>query len=150
MDFKYLSVNERSTIELAQNIESEKFKNMVICLNGDLGSGKTLFSKAFANSLGIRDNITSPTFNIVKEYNSGEMPLIHMDFYRLDNYTEDFGIEEYFTKNSICLIEWPDIIQNRLPDDRLEIYFHIIDENKRKIILKAYGEKYISLCESVL
>ena len=69
--YKYTSRNENDTVALAQNIESEKFPNMVICLDGELGSGKTVFVKGFAHALGIEDNITSPTFNIIKEYNSG-------------------------------------------------------------------------------
>ena len=79
VDYKVTSFDEKETIELAENLESEKFPNMVICLKGDLGSGKTVFAKGFANALGITDTITSPTFNIVKEYYNGEMPLFHMD-----------------------------------------------------------------------
>ena len=65
MDYKYNVYDESETIELAENIESEHFPNMVICLNGDLGSGKTIFTKAFAKALGIHESITSPTFNII-------------------------------------------------------------------------------------
>ena len=90
---------------LAENIESEKFPGMVICLNGELGSGKTVFVKGFAASLGIEDNITSPTFTIVKEYVSGEMPLYHMDVYRIGD-NEDFGVEDYLTQDG--LLELPD------------------------------------------
>ena len=79
MQYKITTYSEDETMELAQNIESEKFPNMVICLDGELGSGKTVFVKGFAHALGIEDNITSPTFNIIKEYNSGELPLYHMD-----------------------------------------------------------------------
>ena len=75
MDYKYTSKDEMDTLELAQNIESEKFPNMVICLNGELGTGKTVFVKGFAQALGIEETITSPTFNIVKEYEMGELPL---------------------------------------------------------------------------
>ena len=100
MEYKLTSLDERETIEFAENLESEKFPNMVICLKGDLGSGKTVFTKGFANALGITDTITSPTFNIVKEYYSGEMPLFHMDVYRIDeaNVQIDFG--EYFVKST--------------------------------------------------
>lgn len=150
MEYKYISNSEKDTITLAQNIESEKFKNMVICLNGDLGSGKTLFSKAFAKSLGIKESITSPTFTIVKEYENAEMSLIHMDVYRLEDNNNDFGIEDYFNSEGICLIEWAEMIESKLPKERLDIEFKIINENRRAVILKAYGEKYESLCESVL
>ena len=84
MEYKFTSNSEEDTFVLAQNFESEKFKNMVICLIGELGSGKTVFTKGFADGLGIEENITSPTFNIIKEYTSGEMDLYHMDVYRLD------------------------------------------------------------------
>ena len=83
MQYKYTSKNEQDTIELAQNIESEKFPGMVICLDGELGSGKTVFVKGFAKAMGITDTITSPTFNLIKEYESNEGKLCHMDVYRL-------------------------------------------------------------------
>ena len=105
MQYKITTYSEDDTIELAQNIESEKFPNMVICLIGDLGSGKTVFAKAFAQALGINDNITSPTFNIIKEYDGGEMRMFHMDVYRLSDVKQDLGIEEYFTKRGVCIIE---------------------------------------------
>ena len=123
--YKYTSRSEKETIELAENIESEKFPNMVICLEGDLGSGKTVFTKGFANSLGIEETITSPTFNIIKEYTTGEMELYHMDVYRLDGAKEDLGIEEYFTRGGVTIIEWADMIQDILPEERLEIRFKI-------------------------
>ena len=93
MEYKVTMKDEYDTIELAQNLESEKFPNMIICLNGELGSGKTLFTKGFAKALGIKDNITSPTFSIIKEY-AGELPLYHMDVYRLDGNTNGVNIEE--------------------------------------------------------
>ena len=68
MEYKITVKDETDTIELAQNFESEKFPNMIICLNGELGSGKTVFAKGFANALGVKDNVTSPTFSIIKEY----------------------------------------------------------------------------------
>ena len=78
MEYRLTMRSEMETIELAQNLESEKFPNMVICLNGELGSGKTIFTKGFANALGIEETVTSPTFNIIKEYD-GELPLYHID-----------------------------------------------------------------------
>ena len=114
MDYKIISHNELDTIELAQNIESEKFPNMVICLDGELGSGKTVFTKAFASAMEIEDTITSPTFTIIKEY-EGDMPLFHMDVYRLDGNTDGIGIEEYFNKNGVVIIEWASTKKNILP-----------------------------------
>lgn len=149
MDYKFTSNSDMDTIELAQNIESEKFPNMVICLYGDLGSGKTLFTKAFAKSMGIDENITSPTFNIIKEY-KGELDLYHMDVYRLSELKEDLGIIEYFNKNGVTIIEWADLIPEILPENRLDIKIKIIDENKRVFQIIPYGSEYENLCERVL
>lgn len=150
MEYKITVHSELETIELAQNIESEKFPNMIICLNGELGSGKTVFTKGFASSLGITDNITSPTYNIIKEYENGEMPLYHMDVYRLDGNAEGVGIEEYFTKNGVVIIEWADTIKDILPDERLDIKFKVVGENKRILVITPYGRAYEELCEAVL
>ena len=150
MEFKVTSNNEYDTIELAQNLESEKFPNMIICLTGDLGSGKTVFAKGFANALGISEVVNSPTFTIIKEYLEGEMPLYHMDVYRLDGNTDGIGIEEYFNKNGVVIIEWAETIKDILPKERLEISFKIVDENKRVLLIKPFGKAYEDLCEAVL
>lgn len=151
MNYKITSNSDMDTIELAQNIESEKFPNMVICLEGDLGSGKTLFAKAFAKSMGIVDNITSPTFNIIKEYDGEEgCKLFHMDVYRLSESKEDMGIEEYFTKKGITIIEWADLISDILPKNRLDIKIKIVGENRRVFLITPHGAKYEDLCERVL
>ena len=149
MEYKITTRNELETIELAQNFESEKFPNMIICLDGELGSGKTVFTKGIANALGINESITSPTYTIIKEYD-GELPLYHIDVYRLDGNTEGVGIEEYFTKGGVVVIEWADTIKDILPKERLEIEFRVVDENKRVLILTPYGKKYEELCEAVL
>ena len=145
MDYKYTSRNETDTLEIAQNIESEKFPNMVICLIGELGSGKTMFVKGFAHALGLEENITSPTFNLVKEYLNGEMPLYHMDVYRLEGSNENVGIEDYFFKNGVTIIEWSDMITDLLPEERLEIEFKVVNENTRILYFKPYGKRYDDL-----
>ena len=117
MEYKFTSHSEYETLELAQNFESEKFPNMVICLTGDLGSGKTMFTKAFAQALEVTEEVTSPTFNIIKEYESGEIPLYHMDVYRLDGKVDELGIEEYYTKKGVTIIEWADLIEDYLKTD---------------------------------
>ena len=150
MDFKYISRDIEDTLTLAENIESEKFPNMVICLDGELGSGKTVFVKGFAKALGIDENITSPTFNIIKEYNNGELPLYHMDVYRLDEVEEDIGIKDYFKKGGVTIIDWSEMIKDELPEERLEIIIKIIDENTRSFIFKPYGTVYEEICESIL
>ena len=152
MDYKLTTYSEEETIELAQNIESEKFPNMVICLRGDLGSGKTVFTKGFAKALEVKEEVTSPTFNIIKEYTTGVFPLFHMDVYRLDGNVEDLGIEEYYTKKGITIIEWADMIPDYLPEERLDIKIKNSseDEDKRIITIKPYGAAYEELCEAIL
>jgi len=150
MDYKLTTNREEETIEIAQNIESEKFPNMVICLIGDLGSGKTIFTKGFADALGIEENITSPTFNIIKEYNNEEMNLYHMDLYRLEGDVRNLGLEEYFEKDGVVIIEWADMIEDYLPEERLEIRFKVVDEDTRVLIFKPYGTKYEEICEAIL
>ena len=150
MEYKYTTKSITETVRLAENIESEKWENMVICLNGELGSGKTVFTKGFAQAMAIKETITSPTFNIIKEYPEGELPLYHMDVYRLEENDDTIDFDEYFNKGGVTIIEWAEIIQNKLPKERLEITFNIIDENTRVLVFKAYGEKYDELCQAVL
>ena len=150
MDYKYTAYTESESNELAENIESEKFPGMVICLNGELGSGKTVFTKGFANALGIDETITSPTFNIIKEYPNGELPLYHMDVYRLEENIESTGILDYFDKDGVVIIEWADLIKDYLPDERLDIFFKVTEEDKRIMKFVPYGEKYEEICEDAL
>ncbi len=150
MDYKYIANDESDTIGLAENIESEHFPGMVICLNGELGSGKTVFTKAFANALGISDDVTSPTFNIIKEYPNGELPLYHMDVYRLEGKVNELGLDEYFDGDGVTIIEWADMITEHLPKERLDISIRVTGEDTRVFILKPYGKKYEDICEAIL
>lgn len=147
-EYKITIRDEEDLIELAQNIESEKFPNMVICLNGELGSGKTVFAKAFASAMGI-DEVSSPTFSIIKEY-VGELPFYHMDVYRVEKNVENLGIEEYFTKGGVTIIEWAGMIKEYLPKERLDIKIKVTGENTRLVILTPHGEEYNSVCEAVI
>ena len=147
-EYKVTTYSEEETLAVAQNIESEKFPNMIITLNGDLGSGKTVFTKGLAHAMGI-DSVTSPTFNIVKEY-EGELPLYHMDLYRVENNIDNLGLEESFTEGGIVVIDWADMIKEYLPKERLDVKIKIVDENTRVLIFIPHGEKYEQLCEAAL
>lgn len=146
--YKITTRNDEETIEVAQNLESEKFPNMVICLNGDLGSGKTVFTKGFASAMAIEE-VTSPTFNIIKEY-VGELPLYHIDVYRTNGKIDNLGIEEYFDKGGVTIIEWAEMIEDYLPEERLDITFKITGENSRIMVITPHGEKYVRVCEDAL
>ena len=149
MEYKITSYSEKDTATIAENLESEKFPNMVICLMGDLGSGKTVFTKAFAKATGIEEEITSPTFNIIKEYPHGELHLYHMDVYRLEDSKEDIGIEDYFDNGGVTIIEWADMIMDRLPEERLDIKIKVVDENTRILKLIPHGKEYEDICEVI-
>lgn len=150
MYFRYTSRSVNDTLRIAQDLESEKFPNMVICLYGELGSGKTVFTKGFASAMEIDETITSPTFNIIKEYTTGELPLYHMDVYRLNEDDDTIGIKDYFNKGGVTIIEWADVIKNKLPEKRLDIKFKVIDEDTRVLVFMPHGEEYEEICSAVL
>ena len=95
----------------------------IYCLDGDLGTGKTVFSQGFAAGLGIKEAVNSPTFTIVCEYEEGRLPLYHFDVYRIGDVEEmdELGYEEYFYSDGVCLIEWSTLIQEIIPDNAIEI-----------------------------
>ncbi len=100
---------------------TEARKKDIFCLTGDLGAGKTIFSKGFAKGLLIEDDVTSPTFTIVNEYHSGRLPFYHFDVYRLTGPDEifDLGFDEYLFGDGVCLIEWADIIKTAVPKEAI-------------------------------
>lgn len=118
---KKLNFNELNN--LAKNLANFSEANTVIALIGDLGTGKTTFSKEFAKELGVKENLKSPTFNYVLEYLSGKLPLYHFDVYRLCNPMEvyEIGYEDYLNSGGVSLIEWADIIESELPDKYIKI-----------------------------
>jgi len=101
---------------------------------GDMGAGKTTLIKAFCVVLGVRDVVSSPTFSIVNEYESPSGPVYHFDFYRLKTIREayDIGYEEYFYSNAFCLVEWPQKVEELLPEQRIKVEIQVIDECTRQ------------------
>jgi tRNA threonylcarbamoyladenosine biosynthesis protein TsaE len=129
---------------LAQRLQSKD----VLLLEGDLGAGKTTFTKGLAKGLGVRRNVNSPTFTIIKEYN-GKMPLYHMDVYRLENSDEDLGFEEYFEGEGVTVVEWAQFITEYLPSSYLTIEIFHKGEDHRSITLSPQGERYDRLCKEL-
>ncbi len=131
--------SEEETKKLGYNMGRNAKAGEIYCLKGDLGTGKTVFTKGFAEGLGISDHITSPTFTIVNEYHSGEMPFYHFDVYRIGDSDEmfDIGCDEYFYGGGVCLIEWAELIEDILPDNvkwiEISKDLNIDDVNYRKI-----------------
>lgn len=115
--------SEQQTMKIAYDLAKKAKIQDVYCLTGDLGAGKTAFTKGFAEGLDIKEHITSPTFTIVNEYKDALIPFYHFDVYRLSSPEEifDLGFEDYFYGDGICLIEWADIIKEFLPDNAVWI-----------------------------
>ena len=116
--------SEQETKQLGERIGQAARPGTVIALIGDLGTGKTTLTKSIAGGLGVTETVTSPTFNIIREYKSGRIPLYHFDVYRIADPDEMFelGYEEYFYGDGICVVEWADIIEDLLPEDAVIIH----------------------------
>ena len=108
----------------------------VFAFYGKMGAGKTTFVKAICEELGSTDVITSPTFAIVNEYTSNDTPIYHFDFYRIKKLEEvyDMGYEEYFYSGALCLIEWPELIEEILPDDAVRVSITEQEDGSRTIM----------------
>lgn len=120
----------------------------VLTLEGDLGAGKTTFTKALAKGLGVTRTVNSPTFTIIKQY-EGNYPLNHLDVYRLAGSDEDLGWDELFYGDAISVIEWAHLIKDDLPAERLEIQLVHDGGDNRMIIFTPIGERYEKICEGI-
>lgn len=120
----------------------------IICLAGDLGAGKTLLVKAVADGLGIKEEITSPTFTVLNVYEN-DIALYHFDLYRLETEEElyDIGFDEYTSSGGVVLIEWPDKFIESMPEQKLWIDIQKGLEDDRIITIKPFGNRYQKLCE---
>jgi len=113
------SYSEQDTFQIGKKLGEQVQPGEIFLLEGDLGVGKTVFAKGFAEGLGIQEPITSPTFTIIQEYEEGRIPLYHFDVYRIADVEEmyELGYEGYFFGNGVCLIEWASLIEEILPKD---------------------------------
>lgn len=125
----------------------------LILLDGDLGAGKTTFTKGLAKGLGITRPIKSPTFTIIREYQDGRIPLYHMDVYRLEEGGgDDLGLEEYFNGDGVNVVEWSKFVADELPDDYLRIIFRRDDsegDNVRTLTFEATGHRFEQLIDDI-
>lgn len=113
------SYSTEDTYNIGFELGSKAERGQIFCLTGDLGVGKTVFTKGFAKGMGIDEDISSPTFTIVNEYYEGSVPLYHFDVYRISDIDElyEIGCEEYFYGEGVCLIEWAELIREILPNN---------------------------------
>lgn len=147
--FEFMTKSSEDTSKIAINLSKKLNENDVITLEGDLGAGKTTFTKGLAKGLGIKRNVNSPTFTIIKEYHDGRLPLYHMDVYRVEDSGEDLGFDEYFHGNGITVVEWAHLIQDQLPEKRLDIKILYVDDTTRKIVMNPKGSYYVELCKEL-
>lgn len=134
------SFREQDTFALGERLASTCRAGDIVLLNGDLGAGKTVFTKGFGKGLGIREPISSPTFTIMQIYEEGRLPLYHFDVYRIaaPEEMEEIGYEEYFFGRGVCLIEWASLIEELIPERVTEVLIEKDFEkgaNYRKIII---------------
>lgn len=122
--YEFISHSENDTIKFADDFASKLNSHSIIVLSGDLGSGKTKFTEGILKHFGLEDEISSPTFTIVNEYNADSLKIYHFDLYRLSDVDEFYamGGEEYL-QNGICIFEWGEMIEDILPDGYIKITF---------------------------
>lgn len=143
------SHSETETREIASKIASVLNVPSLITLDGDLGAGKTQFAKGVASFLNVKESVSSPTFNILKCYFSGDVPFYHIDAYRLENgINSDIGLEEVIEGNGITIVEWAVFIKDMLFEP-LKITIEVMSENKRKIIIESDCDKYNAVFEKL-
>lgn len=137
------------TEQLAMRLAGLLQPRDIITLEGDLGAGKTTFTKGLAKGLAIERTVNSPTFTILKQY-EGTLQLNHFDVYRLENSDEDIGFDELFAEEAVSVIEWAQFIEDYLPDERLGIIIRRLSEEGREVEFQPRGAHYENLCRELM
>ena len=146
MKHTFITKSEVETLNLGQTLARLLSLGDVVLLKGDLGAGKTTITKGIA--LGIKEKVNSPTFNIMKIYLKGAKPLFHIDAYRLENNSDDIGLDEFIGSEGITVIEWPDYIKNLIPNETLEIIIKHKSLTDREVTLSGEG-RYADIVKSI-
>lgn len=147
-EYTLKTADPQQTLQFAERLARLLQPGDVIALEGDLGAGKTTFTKGLAKGLDIKKTVNSPTFTIIKEYH-GRLPLYHMDVYRVENALEDLGFDEYFEGDGVTVVEWAHLIEEQLPGERLTIYLYREDSDNRTIVAVPSGKRYEQLCKEI-
>lgn len=142
--YKFIAKSEDDTKNFAKKLATKLKPKDVVVLTGELGSGKTKFVEGFLSYYGLEDEISSPTFTIVNEYNKNGINIYHFDVYRLEDSSEfyEIGGEEYF-ENGICLIEWGELIEDALPKNYIHIIFKKDAANENIRILEISSKEIL-------
>lgn len=135
---QYISHSPEETEQIASALAETLLPGTVIAYEGDLGAGKTAFTRGLAKGLGVTDIVTSPTYTIVNEYLTGKMPLFHFDMYRLASSDDlwDIGWEDYLDRGGICAVEWSENVADAM-ENALRVRIEKLDENTRKITVEG-------------
>ncbi|QHW33011.1 tRNA (adenosine(37)-N6)-threonylcarbamoyltransferase complex ATPase subunit type 1 TsaE [Paenibacillus rhizovicinus] len=141
---------EFGTVLLAETLAGWAGPGTVLALDGDLGAGKTRFSQAFAKGIGVPGIVNSPTFTIIKEYKGAQLPLYHMDVYRLSEpEADELGLDDYFFGDGVTIVEWASLIEPLLPPDRLQMYMAHLGGEARRITITGIGSPYAAWCRQL-
>ena len=146
--FERKTTDSEETSQFAARLARYLQPGDVIALEGDLGAGKTTFTKGLAQGLEIKKTVNSPTFTIIKEY-KGKLPLYHMDVYRVADAFEDLGFDEYFEGEGVTVVEWAHLIEEQLPEDRLTIFLYREETDQRRMVFVPQGKRYEQLCKEI-
>ena len=151
-EYRLPYLQEADTISLGRKIGALLFPGAFIALYGDLGTGKTTFTRALASGLGVKEDICSPSYNILMEYDDGRLPLYHFDAYRLKDVSEliDIGYIDYCYNGGVVIMEWADKVEEALPRDRLDI--HIIGSGTqfRTMLFVPHGSSYTDILKETV
>lgn len=144
-------LNQNELENIAEKLGKLVCSGDIICMTGDLGAGKTTFTKALAIGLGVEDYVTSPTFTLINEYD-GRIPLYHFDVYRINHVSEmeDLGYEEYFYGSGVCVIEWASLIEDVLPKNCLWIEIKVTGAESRQICFIGTNDYYEEMIKELL
>ena len=147
---KWLLNSAEETLAVATKIGEVLENGDCIVLTGELGAGKTTFTKGIAKGLEIERMVKSPTYTIVREYREGRLPLFHMDVYRLEDGAGELGLEEYFESEGVSIVEWGQIIRDELPEDYAELTLSYLEEqDTRSLSVASTGEQGAELAARI-
>ena len=149
MKYALISSSKAKTQELGAFLAPRFRAGDVVLLKGDLGAGKTTLTAGVAKALHVEDDVISPTFNILKCYFKGTLPLYHIDAYRLENQNIELGLDEYIEGDDVCFIEWPQFIAPLLPDEYLSITLTNKGDDKREITLEGNNAHFDAIVNDV-
>jgi tRNA threonylcarbamoyladenosine biosynthesis protein TsaE len=149
MNYTFQTHSKVETHKLGQRIAPYFKAGDVVLLKGDLGAGKTTLVGGVADALKCQEDVISPTFNIMKCYFKGTLPLYHIDAYRLENQNIELGLDEFIEGNGVCFIEWPMYVQKLLPPECLEIVIKNVGGDNREITMTSPNAHFDEIVSSV-